>query len=56
MWVEDDAPQISQIDLMNEARALRDAAIARHLTIAWHGLTNLAARVLHVGHGHARTN
>jgi hypothetical protein len=57
MWVQDDArSDISQIDLMSEARAMRDATVARYLAIAWHGIANLSARLLHVGHGQTRTN
>jgi hypothetical protein len=56
MWVQDTTSRVSDITIMNEARAMRDETLARMVTAAWHGIANLAARLMHVGHGHARTN
>ena len=57
MWVQDtSSAAVSDITIMNEARAMRDETMARLITAAWHGIASFAGRLLHVGHGHARTN
>ncbi len=57
MWIEGNSRNVgSDIAIMNEARAMRDEALARMITAAWHGVSNIIARLLHVGHGQARTN
>jgi hypothetical protein len=57
MWVQDTSRNaVSDIDLMNQARAMRDEAVARYLSMAWHGLANATARLLHVGAGQPHTN
>jgi hypothetical protein len=57
MWIEENGRNVSSdIAIMNEARAMRDEAVARMITAAWHGVANFFARLLHAGHGHARTN
>lgn len=35
------------MDLTDQARAMRDAAIGRYLSMAWHGLRALATRLFH---------
>ncbi len=56
MWVQDTSRIVSDITIMNEARAMRDETLARMITAAWHGIANLAGRLLHGSHGHARTH
>jgi hypothetical protein len=56
MWIQDSRSTASDIAIMNEARAMRDEALARMITAAWRGIANFTARLLHAGHGHARTN
>lgn len=57
MWVQDNGrSDASEIAVMNDARAMRDETLARMITAAWHGIANFAARLVHAGHGHARTN
>jgi len=57
MWVQDNrSSAASDITIMNEARAMRDEALARMISAAWHGIVNFAARLIQAGHGHARTN
>jgi hypothetical protein len=56
MWVQDTSSRASDITIMNEARAMRDETLARLITAAWNGLASFAGRLLHAGHGHARTH
>jgi hypothetical protein len=41
-------------DIMDEARAMRDATMGRYLVMAWRGLWSVAARLLHAAHAPAR--
>jgi hypothetical protein len=57
MWVQDTSrTAVSDIDLMNQARAMRDETVARYLSMAWHGIANAAARLLHAGASQPHAN
>jgi hypothetical protein len=57
MWVQDtNRSNASDITIMNDARAMRDETLARMITAAFRGIASVAGRLLHVGHGHARTH
>ncbi len=51
MWVKDsDFDTISTIELMHQARVMRDQQLARYLASAWRGISSVAGRLLHAGH------
>ena len=49
--LNDDGRRDSRLtmDLIDEARAMRDATVGRYLSMGWSSLRNLAARLFHTG-------